>query len=1287
MSRAFISFASVDLPYAEMVRTWLVEARHEVFLSQDPDDGLVVGDQWLDRLHERLRWADVLVCVVSGASAASKWCAIEIEVARSRGNRILPAYLEEVDVSALRSLQRTAYLKTDPQAVRNELLNALRRADAGLGGGWPDDASPFPGLRAFARAERRVFFGRGAEIGQLAKLARAMVTTADESLLTVLGPSGCGKSSLVAAGLLPALAEEPGWWVLGDPIRPGSNPVGVLVRRVAEAAGKLRLRWTDAYVREAMRDKGFSWVAGELLAAAPPRFRDHLVIAIDQYEELLTQAPADERARFVGLVRQALQGPTVVVATLRPEFLDESLLDPVLSALPTRAFFLRPIGLPQLRSVIEQPARVAGISVDEQLVSRLVEDTGTGDALPLLAFTLSQLAEGVHRGGQLSVDRYERLGGVKGGLVDAANAALNVAASLTGGTNTEIVSGLLRLVTIDEQGRPTRLNVDVDELPGEVVRQFEVFIERRLLSLSIDSTNAGVTVTLAHEAFLSAWPPLADAIKASVSALRATRSIEIAAAEWEKRGRPRAHLWSGGHLAGTVAAARIPVKGIFPRLVRGKGSHIVARSSTSTVPADTTKRGGGDPAAYSIYLTERATRFLQNSLRWDRLRREGALAILTTLLVIAVSGGVIALMQTAKARTQQQIAIGRQLLAETNEVLGVSPLTAVRLSVAAYRLDPGEQTYSNLYYVVATTPFAGILPSGPGRTADVAFNKSNATLVSIDSDGRAAVWDTRDIFRPRLLANFVATGQDGTTSASLAVAGSVLVSGRGDGTVSRWSILDPSQPVAVGQPFNAGPIRSLTLSPGGERLATLGVSGTVELWGDLSSRSAPSHLGHLATPSHGLIGAVSAADEAGMVATVSSDDTMVLWNTGAGRPPQQLSTTPVAANGLVTSVDFAPSGRLVAVSKDDGTVDLWDVRKADHPRLAASGLGGHTDSIASAAFSPDGTLLATTGADGTTVVWDVHDPKDPKVLGQPLTGHDGSVTGASFASDGATMVTVGADGKAVLWRVEPRPEQVGEPLNGHVGRVNSLHFDGRTLTTNGADGQSLTWNISNSDHPQRVGPARSAPSEVTGGRFYADDGTLRLVADAAGGAALLAVDPNGAERHIGNLGGASERFITTAAFTSDKSTLITATSEGSVDIWDIKDPTRPRRVSTALYDRHLVTGVAFVPRQPLFLTSSTNGVAVLWDFSDPARPRQVGDPMDARRGPASAVAVSQDGLLAATGYYDGSAMLWDLTEATQLRDTSLARACVMARGGMSRAEWKQYLDGTDFRDTCDGYWP
>ncbi|MGH3806233.1 MAG: hypothetical protein ACRDRU_06285 [Pseudonocardiaceae bacterium] len=45
-------------------------------------------------------------------------------------------------------------------------------------------------------------------------------------------------------------------------------------------------------------------------------------------------------------------------------------------------------------------------------MARLVADTNSGEALPLLAFTLAQLADGVGRGERLSQQRYDQLGRV-----------------------------------------------------------------------------------------------------------------------------------------------------------------------------------------------------------------------------------------------------------------------------------------------------------------------------------------------------------------------------------------------------------------------------------------------------------------------------------------------------------------------------------------------------------------------------------------------------------------------------------------------------------------------------------------------------------------------------------------------------------------------------------------------------------------------------------------------------------------------------------------------------------
>jgi conflict system STAND superfamily ATPase len=187
-------------------------------------------------------------------------------------------------------------------------------------------------------------------------------------------------------GLQPVIAAEPGWVTL-PAILPGPQPVGALTRELAAFARQCGLSWSVADIRHRLDDGGLTELVDEVLLAAPSPRRARLLIAIDQFEELLTQAGPAERVRFAALLRPALAGPVHVVATLRPEFLDQLLLCPELAELPKRVHPVEPLRKEALRSVIEGPARVAGINVDEDLVPRLVADTGSGGALPLLAYT------------------------------------------------------------------------------------------------------------------------------------------------------------------------------------------------------------------------------------------------------------------------------------------------------------------------------------------------------------------------------------------------------------------------------------------------------------------------------------------------------------------------------------------------------------------------------------------------------------------------------------------------------------------------------------------------------------------------------------------------------------------------------------------------------------------------------------------------------------------------------------------------------------------------------------
>jgi len=234
---------------------------------------------------------------------------------------------------------------------------------------------------------------------------------------------------------------------------------------------RLGLQWPPAQVRSRLQGRGVTELVDELLFAAPQYTHQHrrLLVVIDQLEELLTLTSSTDRGCFAGVLREAMAGSATLVATLRPEFLGPMLECPELGVLRPRSFLVRPLDREALPGVIQGPADLASIRVDPELVARLVSDTGNGEALPLLAFTLQQLAADTPRGGELALTRYELLGGVRGALTRQADEAMLAAMAATGRTAEQVLAGLLQLVSVDERGTPVRIRILIDDLP-EMVR-------------------------------------------------------------------------------------------------------------------------------------------------------------------------------------------------------------------------------------------------------------------------------------------------------------------------------------------------------------------------------------------------------------------------------------------------------------------------------------------------------------------------------------------------------------------------------------------------------------------------------------------------------------------------------------------------------------------------------------------------------------------------------------------------------------------------------------------------
>ncbi|MBV9730413.1 MAG: toll/interleukin-1 receptor domain-containing protein, partial [Pseudonocardiales bacterium] len=460
VARIFISYATPDRAVADEVSEWLRAAGHEPFLDRDLRDGISVGENWKQRLYRELREVDAVIGVVTSSFVTSNWCSVELGIADARGCRLMPLRAEGGVVHPLMQHLQYVDYDADPQQARDQVLQTVRRLDDNSGT-WREGDNPFPGLEPFTAALSAVFFGRAAEAREIGSRLRTMGSTG--GMLAIVGPSGCGKSSLLNAAVAPLLGSDPAWLIVPTLV-PGTDPLPELARTLAITTVRVELGWSASDVRgrlEAGTD-GLRRVADDLLAAGPGTPQRRLLILLDQAEELFTRTTPAGRQQFVELLRDAIAGPVQVVAAIRSEFLDDLRALPGLAGTRIETYVLAPLDREMLRDVIKQPAKVARLRLDDGLAAALVADTGSGEALPLLAFTLHQLADGLPAGGILSLSRYHDLGGVQGALARHADTTLADAVRASGLSERDVLAGLTRLVTIDETGRRARRRIRLD---------------------------------------------------------------------------------------------------------------------------------------------------------------------------------------------------------------------------------------------------------------------------------------------------------------------------------------------------------------------------------------------------------------------------------------------------------------------------------------------------------------------------------------------------------------------------------------------------------------------------------------------------------------------------------------------------------------------------------------------------------------------------------------------------------------------------------------------------------
>jgi formylglycine-generating enzyme required for sulfatase activity len=538
VSAIFISYTGRDAEgdaWADRLAGWFEEWEYGYFRDKDHSHGIKAGDDWRQTLYRELGLARALVCLCSKQYESSPWCVGEVAIAVKEGKTVIPIQLAETEeelqtqplpllLQAHQAIKLTGAANPTPerldevkQRLRQTLQRKLNWRDLQS---WDATLPPYPGLPAFEERQAPVFFGRDAAIEAVVERLSSLALRAPAFLL-LLGASGYGKSSLVRAGVVPRLRadRDKGWQVL-NPFAPGGEPFAAL-----EASLSAALEGQHAGAQEGA-SAAASWATDGLeplraLQRLRSQHKAPVLLVIDQFEELLSANPTDagqagEGERFLAFLRDLLSVRTaglLVLATMRTDFLAPLQSHwPALTALAS-PLTLEPIAPADFGELITGPADRSQLTLQPGLAERLVAESGGGDALPLLAFTLEKLWKAREkRGGaavgprgerwDLTVADYEALGGVEGAVSTRAAECWNPRTSPEEEQEALRQAFLDHLVALSDDGRAAKRPARLDDLPPasrEIVRRL---VDDRLLV-----SDAGV-VEIAHEALLRTWEPL-----------------------------------------------------------------------------------------------------------------------------------------------------------------------------------------------------------------------------------------------------------------------------------------------------------------------------------------------------------------------------------------------------------------------------------------------------------------------------------------------------------------------------------------------------------------------------------------------------------------------------------------------------------------------------------------------------------------------------------------------------------------------------------------------------------
>src|SRR6266542_2655522 len=201
----------------------------------------------------------------------------------------------------------------------------------------------------------------------------------------------------------------------------------------------------------------------------------------------------------------------------------------------------------------------------------------------------------------------------------------------------------------------------------------------------------------------------------------------------------------------------------------------------------------------------------------------------------------------------------------------------------------------------------------------------------------------------------------------------------------------------------------------------------------------------------GIVYSVAFSPDGKTLASGSGDNTIRLWDVGAGRLIRSLA----GHGGAVRSVAFSPDGKMIASASEDKTIKLWQVSTGKYIRL----FNGHTGSVYSVAFSPDGKMIASGSHEQVVKLWDVGTGN----LIRSFMGHRNTIHSVAFSPDGKTLAS-GSSATIKVWSIGAK-RLLGSLLHYHDGNWIAFIPGNYYVSSEGA-AQYISWRFGNKDYDE-----------------------------------------------------------------------------------------------------------------------------------------------------------------------------------------------------------------------------